>query len=342
MENASKIIIKQQNAIGYIILNHPSKLNAQSHQMTLEITDAVQQWSDNSDIKVIIIKSTSDKSFCAGGDIKQLMEGGIDQVENSIAFFKDEYYLNGLIAAYPKPIICFCQGITMGGGCGLSIHASHSIAGDQIKLAMPETKIGLFPDIGATFLFSRMQYKLGYYLALTGAVIGQADVIYTKLLNYAMTTAQWQQFETQLQNIVWQKDVFQQVDNLLESYLGNSTQSLLKQRQQWIAETFSKETLYDVIAYLKKSADDKDLQLLKTLQQRSPHSLLITWQALQKTQLMSLPEVLQQDLLLAKACLSYPDFYIGVKACLIDKNTPIWTSTSIEDVNQQAVDQYFN
>ena len=320
--------------LAFVVLDRPQQLNALSWAMNTTLLEHLLLWQDDPVIKVVIITSSSTKAFCAGGDIKMLYQNAKTYLDDCIDFFALEYRLNLLIANYPKPIIAFCQGITMGGGCGIAFHASHAIAGDQIKCAMPETKIGLFPDIGASYVLPRLKDHLGYYLGLTGATIGQVDVLYAELLPYGMTEAQWQQCLQDLKTLDWQQDPFATLNAYLESYQAKQNHEAdLKKYHHWINRLFSQASLTAIVnpTYDCDTAEQRwRNNIAAQLRKASPQSLLMTWQAFNNGKYMSLEEVLQQDLRLAKACLTAEDLFIGIKACLIDRNQPQWSKPSIE------------
>ena len=144
----------------------------------MEIETHVDQWKNDPKIAVIILDGTGDRAFCAGGDIRALHDWGKSNDDEATGFYKEEYLLNRYIKRYPKPYVSFVNGIVMGGGVGLSVHASHRIAGENYSFAMPETGIGLFPDVGGTFFLPRLKYQAGIYLALTGSRIKAADAIF--------------------------------------------------------------------------------------------------------------------------------------------------------------------
>lgn len=336
-----------EGALAFCVLNRAKQLNALTFEINQSLEEALLTWRSDSAIKVVIIYSSTERAFCAGGDIKLAYQLGQQTPEKALEFFKLEYEMNLLLATYPKPIIAFCQGITMGGGCGIGFHVSHAIAGNDIKLAMPETKIGLFPDIGASFVLPRLPNQLGEYLGLTGYVLNQDEVLYTGLMQYAMDQQTWLSFLQKIKQLEWSEDAFNDLDHLMQIYKKAPNPNCeLARMEPLISKFFAVKSLHDLIYRppVNMSEEEKSWyeQLLQQLNQRSPQSLLITWEAFKRGLQKTLAEVLQQDLQLAKHCLQNKDFYIGVKACLIDRNEPVWSKESIESYTQDMIDEWFH
>jgi enoyl-CoA hydratase/carnithine racemase len=346
MNEDAQIHCYTEGQLGFCQLNRPKQLNALTIEMNQQMRQALLAWREDPVIKAVVITSSSGRAFCAGGDIKLAYQLGQQAPEKALAFFEEEYAINLLIATYPKPIIAYCQGITMGGGCGIGFHASHAIAGDRIKLAMPETKIGLFPDIGASYVLPRIQHHMGDYLGLTGEIIGQQDVLYTGLMRYAMHDQNWQDFLEKLKQLAWGDDAYVDVDQaLIEYQLEASGKSELAQIEPWVQRLFSAESLSELLNHsvAAQSPEEQTWQdkIMATLKQRSPQSLVMTWQAFKLGQTMTLEQVLQQDLKLVALCLASEEFYMGVKACLIDRCEPRWLQQDISAYTPDMIAQWF-
>ena len=173
------LIIRTDRRAGRITFNRPQALNALSHDMALAIHAALNDWRDNPQVDLVIIDAVGDKAFCAGGDIAAVYHAGrAGDHAVGAQFFFDEYRMNAAIAEYPKPIVAFMQGFVMGGGVGVGGHASHRIVGDTTQIAMPESGIGLIPDVGGTYLLSRAPGRLGEYIGLTASRMGPGDAIH--------------------------------------------------------------------------------------------------------------------------------------------------------------------
>jgi enoyl-CoA hydratase len=346
MSEDSNIHCYINGPLAFCVLNRPKQLNALTETMNASMKHALLKWRENPSIKAIIISSSSPKAFCAGGDIKLAYTLGQHDPKAALSFFKIEYEMNLLIATYPKPIISFCQGITMGGGCGIGFHASHAIAGDHIQLAMPETKIGLFPDIGASYLLPRLAHHVGFYLGLTGHSIHQADVIYAQLMRYGMNNAEFQNFSDSLMQMTWSNDAFGDIEKALHPYLKQPDPSCaLAGLEPSIDQLFQASSLKKILEKADEAhsnnQSDWEKNICAELKKRSPQSLAMTWESFKRGKTMSLAAVLKQDLKLASVCLKSQDFYRGVKACLIDRCEPVWTRESIHAYSEHEISQWF-
>jgi enoyl-CoA hydratase len=345
MNAESNIHCYTQGPLAFCVLGRPKQLNALTIAMNESMKYFLLKWKDDPSIQAVILSSSSPKAFCAGGDIKLAYTLGQQNPEEALSFFDIEYGINLLIATYPKPIIAYCQGITMGGGCGIGFHVSHAIAGDQIQLAMPETKIGLFPDIGASYELPRLKHHVGYYLGLTGNSIDQVNVMYCGLMRYGMDDAAFQQVLNDLTKVEWTENSFFDVDRVLSPYLKKPDMSCeLARLEPWIEALFSapslKGLLHSSVGHSQAESDWRKMTI-ETLKLRSPKSLAMTFEAFKRGEQMTLEQVLKQDLKLAKICLTSQDFYRGVKACLIDRCEPKWERDSIEDYSDDVISQWF-
>ena len=188
----SHILIERKGLVGYITLNRPKALNSLTHGMIGEIQTALDTHIADDNVDVIVINSTSERAFCAGGDMKATRLQAIDQQWDELqAFFKEEYALNLAISLCPKPYVSFIDGIAMGGGLGLSVHGTISIVSDSARLAMPETAIGFFPDVGGTYFLSRAPFDAGLWLSLTGQIVTGAEAVSVGLASHCVAADKW-------------------------------------------------------------------------------------------------------------------------------------------------------
>ena len=169
-----EVVLSRRGRLGKILLNRPKALNALTHGMSLAIEAALREWAGDERVAAVIIRQAGERAFCAGGDVRQFPEKGAAFMHR---YWRDEYRLNALIRRYPKPYIAFVDGIVMGGGIGVSVHGTHRIVSEHLSFAMPETAIGLVPDVGASYVLPRMPGEIGLYLGLTGARLGAADAM---------------------------------------------------------------------------------------------------------------------------------------------------------------------
>jgi enoyl-CoA hydratase/carnithine racemase len=277
------------------------------------------QWKENAKIKAVLITSSSEKAFCAGGDIKSMYAHKDEPIEQKKLFFELEYSINALIYHYPKPYIALLNGIVMGGGAGISIHGSHRVGTPNIQFAMPETKIGFFPDVGMSYYFSRFPNEIGTYLGLTGYTIDTTDMMQLGLLTHCVSSDTITLLEKQLIDTPFTDQDTQRVTDIISSFaLPISTGKFSAGPNE--LHCFQGNSIKQIIDALKQNASNVASDLLK----RSPHSLKITLEHLREAKTRSFDQVIQKDLSLAYTFLKHPDFYEGIRAVLIDKDQPQW------------------
>ncbi|KHJ35575.1 putative 3-hydroxyisobutyryl- hydrolase protein [Erysiphe necator] len=343
----------------FIELNRPSKFNALNSSMIRKIIPRLQEWAKSDMVNVIIIKGCGPKAFCAGGDVVELVKlnrTGKEGQKESADYFALEYKLDHLIATYSKPYVAFMDGYTMGGGVGLSMHAPIRIATERTVFAMPETKIGLFPDIGASFFLPRLTGSIGTYLGLTGSKIEGANVFYSGIATHYLHSSSLHSLEMRLAELR-----FKDYDSL-EERLGllNSTikefdtglphdQEILftDKRLESINRCFDKGSITSILAALEAEKEvDKPWaeEALKTLQAHSPTSLCVTLRLMQLGKKWSIAESFRREYMLAARFMEKSDFNEGVDALLIRKDlSPKWDPPVIADyeTENEIVEPYF-
>jgi enoyl-CoA hydratase len=188
MTDQPEILFEKRGHAGLITLNRPKALNALTLTMVRLMHPQLAEWARDPEIAHVVVRAAGEKAFCAGGDIRQLNDWGLAGDQRCLDFYREEYRLNTFIKRYPKPYVALIDGIVMGGGVGLSVHGSHRVAGERITFAMPETGIGLFPDVGGTYFLPRLPGSVGTWLALTGARLKQADAAWCGIGTHAVPT----------------------------------------------------------------------------------------------------------------------------------------------------------
>ena len=321
--------------IGQIILNRPQTLNALTMGMLDLLHEHLDECEKNKNIKAVIIKSNCPRSFCAGGDLKKLYQcisDGIDPAD----FFKKEYALNAKIFHYKKPYIALLDGITMGGGAGLSIHGSHRLATEHFCFAMPETAIGLYPDAGTAYQLSRSPNKLGMYLGLTGTTITADDAFQMGIVTHIIKNSDLNRIEKALtDNTINSND---DINKLLEPFKQPAQLTRLMKSSGALEKQFSHNTIESIMDSLKGNNNSLYEQLLK----RSPTSLKVTFKHFTNAANMSFDEIIKNDLTLSTNLSQGHDFLEGVRAKMIDKDDlPQWEPNSLESVTEEMVDSYF-
>lgn len=335
-----EVLSGKQGQVGVITLNRPQQLNALTQDMLIALYDQLSEWQIQTDIQAVLVMSASEKAFCAGGDIKSLYAWRHD-IEKAQQFFRDEYGLNQLIYAYRKPYIAILNGLTMGGGAGISINGSYRVATEKLRFAMPETGIGLFPDVGGSYFLSRCRNFMGRYLGLTGVSIDAAAAGYLGLVNYYSVSDRLPRLLPALLSADWDDDPHQVVRSILEAMTEPFPQASLERHAEVIAHSFQHDSMEAIFASLEQGTDfaRETLALLKT---RSPTSLKVTLAQLQRGKELSFAECMQMEYGISTRCLRGHDLYEGIRAAVIDKDRdPRWQPQQLAQVTVADVATYF-
>lgn len=331
---------------GVISLNRPEAYNALSHDMILNISAQLDTWSKNDRFLGVIIHSTFEKAFCAGGDIRTLYDQGKKgDVAALKAFFADEYRLNYKIHHYSKPWISWINGITMGGGVGISIHGRHRVVTETLKFAMPECSIGFFPDVGGSYFLSRLPGELGTYLGLSGVTIGAADALYGGLADHCIAADKYSALKAQLLNSHFNKaeDPNKMITAILSQQAILPGPSHLEEYRQTIDRCFQGNCVETIVQKLQQDTASWCQDLAKTLLQKSPLSLKVTLEQLRRGRTLDLNACLQMEYGLAQHFAMDKDFYEGVRAQIIDKDKkPQWQPATLNAVSNAKVAAYFD
>lgn len=335
-----------------IELNRPNKLHSLNGSMIRKIIPRLQEWSKSDMANVVIIKGTGPKAFCAGGDVTTLASAnsqGPEGRQRSKDYFALEYKLDHLIATYKKPFIAFMDGITMGGGVGLSVHAPLRIATERTVFAMPETTIGFFPDVGASFFLPRMPGAVGTYLALTSERLKGANVFYAGIATHYLHSTSLPALERRLAELRFKdyetkNERLDLIDSTIEEFctgLPHNEPILIQgELRKAIDRCFSHTNVPAIIKSLQAeegATKEWAEQTLTKLHQRSPTSVYVTLRQMQLGRNWSIAETFQREHLIASKFMDHPDFTEGVFALLIRKDgKPKWTPASLEQVTPDA------
>lgn len=335
--------VYRQGPLGFLELSNPDTLNA----LSLATIDALHQGltthESDSDIHAIVIISNNDRAFCAGGQMKHLRELAINKRFDDIdAFFKREYELNLAIAACSKPFIALIDGIAMGGGLGISVHGHFRVVTERSVMAMPETRIGFFPDVGASYFLQRLDYRAGYWLGLTATSLKAHESYLVGLATHFVSSTKLTDIKTRLGILLTQFDrddtrtAFSQVSATLDRFNEppNDEEFVkkLKDRAGWFADSDLqqiRQRLHHAIVSNhggQNNTDSSDAQqLLSLLDSGSPHSVDLTLQLLDQTLGKTLRECLDIERKLSSEAYRHPDFIEGIRAVLVDKDrNPTW------------------
>ena len=339
MSKDAEIICETRGAAGVVILNRPKALNALSLTMVRELARALDAWEHDPAVTRIVVSSSSEKAFSAGGDIRNLHDlGRAGRFDEMLGFWREEYILNARIKSYPKPYVSLIDGIVMGGGVGISLHGSHRIAGGRYLFAMPEVGIGFFPDVGATYALPRLPDSAGVYLALTGDRVGAADALALGLVTHAVPSERMAELADALTGRG-------QLDDILAAFSADPGPRKLDPARAVIAECFSATDLPEIGSCLEARAAAGDafaLKVVQTLATKSPTSVALAFEQMRRGPVMDFAEAMRTEFRIVSRIVAGHDFYEGVRAVVIDKDhAPRWQPDSPAGVTRQAIDAYF-
>ncbi|XP_063255971.1 3-hydroxyisobutyryl-CoA hydrolase, mitochondrial isoform X2 [Prinia subflava] len=344
-DSTPEVLLEKKGGAGIITLNRPKALNALNLPMIQQIYPQIKTWEQDPETFLIIIKGTGGKAFCAGGDIRAITEAGKVGDKLTQDFFRGEYRLNNAIGTCKKPYVALIDGITMGGGVGVSVHGHFRVATEKTVFAMPETAIGLFPDVGGGYFLPRLSGKIGYYLALTGCRLKGRDVLRVGIATHFVESAKLPALEKDL--IALKSPSKEKIADLLNSYhmkctIDQEKEFVLAEHMEKINSLFSANSMEEIVKKLKQDGSPFAMKELETINKMSPTSLKLTLRQLREGASMSLQEVLQMEYRLSQACMKGHDFYEGVRAVLIDKDqSPRWKPAALEEVSEEFVDNCF-
>ena len=322
-----------------ITLNRPNNLNALNYEMITSIEEYLKNINKNKNIKLVIFKGEGEKAFCAGGDVKSFYE---EKFTNANVlrkkFFFREYKLNYLIKKYKKPIISFVNGICMGGGVGIAMHSSIVIVSENVKFAMPECTIGLFPDVGSSNFLSKLKSNIGLYVALTGKRLVSGDLIELGLANYCVSRNNFDSLEKRLINIKNMRSI----RKIINEYSEKTNSSIFPSLNKNINSIFKYNKVEKIISLLESSNEIWAEEAFKAMNKSSPTSLKISLKQLRLAKYKSFKDNLIMDYRLSQSCMRGVDFYEGVRSVLVDKDSkPIWNPSMVQDVSSKLVISHF-
>ncbi|HUB10720.1 MAG TPA: enoyl-CoA hydratase/isomerase family protein [Acetobacteraceae bacterium] len=330
MPQEASVVTRRDGRAGRILLNRPQALNALDLAMIRVLTRALSEWHDDPHIHLVVIEGAGDRAFCAGGDIRALRDAQLGGNRPAAdAFFSEEYALNRMIATYPKPYVALIDGICMGGGIGVSVHAPYRVATEHAMFAMPETAIGFFPDIGATFFLPRLPGRIGCYLGLSGARMQGADAVHAGLATHFCPRAQLAGLSQAL--------AADGAGALAEFAAPLPAFSLAAERAA-LDQCFGADTVPEILTRLAAEDTAWAKRTLEMLRGVSPSALCWTLKALQRGGDQTLPQALDDEFALTHTTMAHPDFAEGVRAMVVDKDRrPRWQPAQIEEVDPAAI-----
>ena len=335
MDENEDVLVKIDGSVGRITLNRPKAINSLTHPMVTRIGAALTAWQDDDAVGCVIVDGAGERGLCAGGDVVAIYHSAKADGAEARQFWHDEYLVNAQIGRYPKPYVAIMDGITMGGGVGISAHGSVRIATDTTKMAMPEVGIGFIPDVGGTYLLARTPGLLGLHAALSGAPFTGADAI---AMGFADHFVPHERLEAFLATATADGPVA-----AVAAHAQEPPPSPLLAQRDWIDECYAGDTVPDILAALGDRGGDQAAKAAELISSRSPVALAVTLEAVRRAgTLTSLEDVLRQEFRTSCASLRSHDLVEGIRAQLIDKDrNPKWSPPSSEAVTTADVEAYF-
>lgn len=333
MTGNADILFEAQGALGLITLNRPKAMNALTLDMVRAMTKRLGEWADDPNIRTVLVRGTGEKAFCAGGDVLALVRpGNQDFIEG---FFRDEYRLNRTIYRYPKPYIALIDGVTMGGGVGISVHGRHRIASERTLFAMPETGIGMFPDVGGTFFLPRLPGELGMYLGLVGARMKAADCLYAGV---ADDFVPFDRHGDLLEGLAEGKTP----EGLLAQLGAEAGEATLAANRDSVDRCFSAGSVEEIIARLGDSGGEWAELTAAALRRMSPFALKIAFRQIREGAKQDFEDCMILEYRLSQRVVPGHDFREGVRALLVDKDmNPRWDPPTLGQVTDEQIARAF-
>jgi len=332
-----EVLTLVEGGVGRLRLNRPKAIHALTREMCVAMSDALLRWREDPAIRLVMIDHVDGRGFCAGGDIRLIAESGASDGVAARRFFHDEYRLNHLLFTYAKPVIAFMDGITMGGGVGISQPANYRIATERTVYAMPESGIGLFPDVGAGWYLSRLPGRTGEFLALTGARIDGAECVALGLSTHYVPSERLDELKQAL--IASPAEI----DRLVAEFAVPPPEARIIGNRNKIDRLFAADRYEDVLAALKADGSEWAQKELATLATKSPQTCKVSLRLLaQGRDHVDFAEEMKVEYRVAAHICQRHDFIEGVRALIVDKdNSPKWDPPTPEGVTDHLLDQIF-
>jgi enoyl-CoA hydratase len=331
------VLVRREGAAGFLSLNRPKAIHALTADMDHAMTEALLAWRDDPEVKLVIVDHSEGRGFCAGGDIAFLRNSALtDGGMSGRKFFFEEYRLNHLMFTYAKPVVAFMDGITMGGGVGISQPAKYRVATENTRFAMPETGIGLFPDVGGGWFLARLQGRIGQFLALTGARLDGAECLWTGLATHYLTADSLPEAKERIAH-------GHEPGQVLAALAAKPPEARIAANTAQIARHFASERLEDILSSLAADDGEWAAKELATLRTKSPQACKVALRQLAES--ATLPDFaanMAMEYRIGARVLTLPDFAEGVRAVIVDKdNAPKWNPDTPEGVTDAHLDAIF-
>ncbi len=333
-------LLERRGQAAIATLNRPQALNALTLAMIRTLDSALAAWAKDGAVRHVVLRGAGGKSFCAGGDVRAVSDAGLAAKRAGKAspltrdFFFEEYRLNRRLARFPKPIVSLIDGICMGGGVGLSVHGRYRVVSEKALFAMPESAIGLFPDVGGSYFLPRLPGRMGRFLGLAGERLKAPDLIRLGIATHFVPSEKFAALEEALAS--------EAADTVLARFHEDSGAPTLPALAPAIDRCFAPATIEGILEALDADGGEWAAKLAARLRKMSPTSLKISLRQLDLGEALSIEDALRMEFRMVQRCMAADDFYEGIRAVLIDKDhAPKWSPATLAEVTPTAVERYF-
>ena len=339
---SEEVLIRTEGHVGWISLNRPEALHALTTNICRKMTEALLAWRHDDSVRIVMIDHHEGRGFCAGGDIRALHESIAGDGQAAREFFETEYKLNVLIQSYPKPYVAFMDGVTMGGGVGVSVHGAVRVVTENTQFAMPETGIGLFPDVGGGWFLPRLPGRIGAFMGLTGARLKAADCLYAGIGTHYAPAVLLGPVKAQIIDAANARDPRAGLDAALGEYCEDAGAAPLKNPRGKIDRAFDGRSVEEIVAKLGQDQEWGVAQA-RIVAGKSPLSLKVALRQIETGRnLKTFADVMRMEHRIARRIAFGHDFSEGVRALVIEKdNSPHWSPSRLEDVTPEMLDAVF-
>jgi enoyl-CoA hydratase len=330
-----EVFFEKRGVLGLITLNRPWALNALTHGMCVSMKAQLDNWAKDDGIKSVVVRGAGDRAFCAGGDIRALYDSGKAGTPYALDFYRDEYLLDATVKHFPKPYIAMIHGFNLGGGVGVSVNGRYRIAGETMIFAMPETGIGLFPDVGGSYFLPRCPGQIGMYLGLTGGRLNTADCLYTGIATHFVPIAKWKELVGALADGAEAEPAIAAVQEAVPD-------AFLSAHREAIDRIFAAGSVEDILSALDAEHEDWTDNAARTIREKSPTSLKLAFRQLREGAKLEFDDCMRMEYRMVTRVVAGHEFYEGVRATIIDKDgAPKWQPADLAQVSDADIAVYF-
>ena len=343
MSAEPEVLSRVENGVGRLTLNRPAALHALNTAMCEIMIETLLAWREDSGVEAVLIDHSGERGFCAGGDIRMLAESGAGDGAAARRFFFIEYQLNTLLFDYPKPVVTVMDGVTMGGGVGLAMPSRYRVATERTNFAMPETGIGLFPDVGGGWHLPRLPGETGLWLALTGARLRGADCLALGIATHFVESGKVAELKDLLLSAHPRFRGDERIGDCLARLQADPGSAPIAAQRAEIDRLFSGDSVEAIFAALSADPSDWARAQLETLKTKSPQTLKVAFRQLREgAKIASFADEMAVEYRIGARVVQRHDFLEGVRAVIVDKdNAPRWDPATLEDVTEAMLDAIF-